>query len=114
MSATEIVNNPLVQVAFNPANPPTLVCRNANVRGVTRTGAGVFEVELVQKISAGGGILDTEYVIATNLSASAAAFVQVTSTPTGDLLVHTRNLAGALADLVGRVDVSVFGLPNVG
>lgn len=112
MSSNEIPNLCNFLVSFTSANPPVIVSRSANVERVSRSAAGTYLVELVNKIPTGGLLAPGVQLRAASQLASAASFASAIEAA-GDVVVTVRNLAGDLADTAGRIDVEALNYPTL-
>lgn len=98
------IPNPLFMLTFLASDPPVIINRSGNVAGVSRSGAGTFAVQLVEKIAAGTFAVPGVQLL-TTASGAVASFAAAIGTTGGDVAVFTRSLAGALADTDARIEV---------
>jgi hypothetical protein len=107
------IPNPHAMVSFIAANPPVILSR-AGVRGVTRSNAGVFQIELEEKIpldantpanSLGAGF-------STTINGPFNTGTVPSASQPGDVAVSTYNQSDAVADVNARVDLIVWRYPT--
>jgi hypothetical protein len=113
MASTETADALFAQVTFSSTDPVVIYNRNGNVAGVARSSAGVYVIDLVNKLGSAGTLEPSAQVLSSVLS-GAASFAQASPGAGGDITVQTRNLAGALADTGGRVEVLCLKYPTTG
>ncbi len=96
MGANEISNR--MHAAVKVAANGTIVTRTAGVSGVTRTGAGLYEVALVEGIGAESCSYDVG-CDANSLPPQQTGYVNARRSTATLFLVHTFDALGAVADL---------------
>lgn len=113
MPSNEVANLVLAQVTFTAANPPVIIARNSNVSGVTRLGAGIYRVDLVDKLPPSGNNCPVNFQATPNVAGAASFASAGENGGNGNIVVNAKNLAGVDTDTAARIDVLVTAYPTV-